>query len=194
MAFIVDICDPIAGTRTSFEECVQDANDPTSSNGCAIKKVAKVWAGPRRNPDSGPQVFPDPFKPSPPHHSNYLVPRSGETVDLGEKGIEGIKVRGYSNVGPSNLHCNSVSLTTTREWWLSEETALEVSATTRTFGPASLHLVCSGTTTIELTNIQQVEPEPELFQVPSGYEIIREPTIKPQSLPPHQKTGDAQTQ
>ena len=194
MAFIMEICDPIAGTKTSFDECVQDANDPTSSDGCAIEKVAKVWAAPHRNPDSGPPVFPDPFKPLPPHHSSDLVPRSGETVDLGEKSIEGIKVHGYRNVGPSNLHGNGVPLTTTKEWWLSEETALEVSATTCTSGPASFHLACSGTTTIELTNIQQIEPEPELFQVPSDYEIVRQPTIKPQYLPLRQKPGDAQTQ
>jgi hypothetical protein len=48
--------------------------------------------------------------------------------------------------------------------------------------------------TMELTNIQQVEPEPELCQVPSDYEIVREPTIKPQYLPRRQKPGDAQTQ
>jgi hypothetical protein len=196
MALIMEICDPIAGTRTSFQACVQDANDPTSSNGCAVEKVAKVWDAARRNPDSGPPVFPDPFKPLPPHHSSDLVPRSGELVDLGEKRIEGVKVHGYRNVGPFNLHrsCNGVPLTTTKEWWLSEETALQVSATTRTSGPASLHFACSGTMTLELTNIQQVEPEPELFQVPSDYEIVREPTIKPQYLPGRQKTGDAQTQ
>jgi hypothetical protein len=47
---------------------------------------------------------------------------------------------------------------------------------------------------MELTNIQQIEPEPELFQVPSDYEIVRQPTIKPQYLPLRQKPGDAQTQ
>ena len=42
MALIMEICDPIAGTRTSFEACLQDANDPTSSNGCAVEKVKGV--------------------------------------------------------------------------------------------------------------------------------------------------------
>jgi hypothetical protein len=99
MAFSTDVWDPIEGTKTSFRSCVQDAKDATSSNGCAVEKLAKVWAAPRRNPDSGLPVFPDPFKPLPAHHLSDLVPRSGELVDLGEKSIEGTKVRGYRNVG-----------------------------------------------------------------------------------------------
>jgi hypothetical protein len=188
MAFLIDIWDPIAGTETSFHSCVQDAKDPTSSDGCAVEKVATVWPAPRRNPDSGPPVFPDPFKPLPAHHSSDLVPRSGELVDLGEKSIEGTKVRGYRNVATSHVTCNGVPLTTSKEWWLSEESALEVSVTTRTSGPESLHFACSGTMTFELTNIQRVDPEPDLFQVPPDYEIVRRPPIKPRELVSSPKT------
>jgi hypothetical protein len=190
----IDIWDPIAGTKTSFESCGPDANDPSSTSVCAVKKVARVWAAPRRKPDSGPPVFPDPFKPLPPHHSSELVPRGGELTDLGEKSIEGTKARGYRNVGASRLTCDGLPLTTSKEWWLSEETAMEVSATTRVSGPDSLHSACSSTTTIELTNIQRGEPEAELFQVPSDYEIVQHPTPKPPSLPRGQKMGDTQTQ
>jgi hypothetical protein len=185
MAFSMEICDPIAGTMTYFHACVQDANDPTSSNGCAVEKMAKVWAAPRRKPDSGPPVFPDPFKPLPLHHSSDLVPRFGELVDLGEKDIQGVRAHGYRNVETGRGTCGGVPLTTSREWWLSEETALEVSVTTRTSGPASVHVACASTKTLELTNIKQVDPEPELFQAPPDYQIVpvdnsRKPTIKPQ--------------
>lgn len=189
MAFSTDIWDPIEGTRTSFRSCVNDAKDATSSNGCAVEKVAKVRAAPRRNPDSGLPVFPDPFKPLPAHHLSDLVPRSGELVDLGEKSIEGTKVRGYRNVGTTpHITYNGEPLTTSKEWWLSEEAALEVLVTTRTSGPASLHFAGSGTTTLELTNIQRVNPDPDLFQVPPDYEIVRMPPIKPRELPSSDKT------
>jgi hypothetical protein len=190
MAFSMEICDPVAGTTTSFQACVDGANDPTSSDGCAVKKMAHVQAGPDRRPDSGLPVFPDPFKPLPAHHSSAFVPRSGELVDLGEKDMEGVRVHGYRNVGGPQNSC--------KEWWLSEKTALEVSATTRRLAkaeteesPTSVPVKCLGGVTFELRNIQQVEPERELFQVPPDYEIVTidntwkgtvpwKPTVKPQ--------------
>jgi hypothetical protein len=198
MAFSMEVCDPIAGTTTSFQACVDGANDATSSDGCAVKKVAHVRAGPHLRPDL--PVFPDPFKPLPAHHSSAFVPRSGELVDLGEKDVEGVRVHGYRNVDVADHHnaCDSVPVSTSKEWWLSEKTALEVSATVRTSadgeseeGSTSLPEKCLGGVTIELTNIQRVEPEPELFKMPPDYEVVPidntwkrtvpwKPTVKPQ--------------
>jgi hypothetical protein len=200
MAFSMEICDPIAGTTTSFQACVDGANDATSSDGCAVKKVAHVRAGPHLRPDSGLPVFPDPFKPLPAHHSSAFVPRSGELVDLGEKDVEGVRVHGYRNVDGADHQntCDGVPVSTSKEWWLSEKTGLAVSATVRTSangeseeGPTSLPEKCLGGVTIELTNIQRVEPEPELFKMPPDYEIVPidntwkgavpwKPTVKPQ--------------
>jgi hypothetical protein len=42
--------------------------------------------------------------------------------------------------------------------------------------------------TFELTNIQRVDPERDLFQVPPGYEIVRRPPIKPRELVSSPKT------
>jgi hypothetical protein len=194
MTFDVTICDPVSGTTTSFQTCVDGENDATSSDGCAVKKLAQMRAGPDRAPDSGLPVFPDPFKPLPPHHSSAFVPRSGELVDLGEKDMEGVRVHGYRNVDVAEQQntCDGVPVSTSKEWWLSEKAALEVSATTRRSAKGdseesstSLPVKCLGGVTIKLTNIQQVEPEPELFRVPPDYEIVPidntwKPKIKPQ--------------
>jgi hypothetical protein len=192
MAFSMTICDPLSGTRTSFHACVDGAHGPTSSDGCAVEKVAQVRPGPHRKPDSGLPVFPDPFKPEPAHHASSFVPGSGELVDLGEKDMEGVRVHGYHHVGTHHGSCNGVPLTTSREWWLSEKAALEVSVTTRTSfkedseaSPTSRPVGCLSAMTIELTNIQQVEPERELFQVPPNYKIVPidntwKPKIKPE--------------
>jgi hypothetical protein len=45
-----------------------------------------------------------------------LKSRKAELVDLGEKSIEGTKVRGYRNVATSHVTCNGVPLTTSKEW------------------------------------------------------------------------------
>jgi hypothetical protein len=201
MAFSMKICDPISGATTSFQACVDGANDASPSDGCTVKKVAQAWAGPNRLPDSGLPVFPDPFKPLPAHHASAFVPRSGELVDLREKDLEGVRVHGYRNVGVYPNTCDGMPVSAAKEWWVSEKAALEVSVTTRRSAkgeleesPTSLPEKCLGGMTIELTNIQQVEPEPELFQVPPDYKIVQKPTIKPQSLASSPKPGDPQTQ
>jgi hypothetical protein len=52
----------------------------------------------------------------------------------------------------------------------------------------SCGVACSGTLTFELTNIHWVSPEPDLFQVPPDYEIVRTPPIKPPQLASSPKT------
>jgi hypothetical protein len=200
LTVMVTICDPVSGTRTTFQACADTAADPSSGDGCAVKKAARVAAAPHRSPDSGLPVFPDPFKPLPPHHSSAFVPRSAELVDLGEKDLEGVRVHGYRNVDVAEQQnaCDGVPVSTSKEWWLSEKDALEVSATIRRAAkgesgesPASLPEKCLGGVTVRLTNIQWAEPEPELFKAPPDYEIVPienswkgtvpwKPTVKPQ--------------
>jgi hypothetical protein len=99
-------------------------------------------------------------------------------------------VHGYRNVGGPQNSC--------KEWWLSEKAGLEISATTRRLAkaeteesPPSVPGKCLGGVTFELTNIQRVEPEPELFKTPPDYEIVPidntwkgtvpwKPSVKPQ--------------
>jgi hypothetical protein len=181
MTFNVTICDPVSGTRTNFQACAENATYPASSSRCAVEKTARVSDAPHRSPDSGSPVFPDPSKPLPAHHASHFVPRSGELVDLGEKDMEGLRVHGYRNVDVAVQQntCDGVPVSISKEWWLSEKTALEVSATTRRSAkaesvgsPSPLPANCLGGVTIKLTNIQQVEPDRELFRTPPDYKII----------------------
>jgi hypothetical protein len=200
MTFNMTICDPVSGTETTFQACEDNASDPASSDKCSAKKAARVSSGPHRSPDSSLPVFPDPSKPLPAHHSSAFVPRSGELVDLGEKDLEGVRVHGYRNVDvrEQDLTCIGVPVNTSKEWWLSEKSALEVSVTIRKSanGESEENLTplpekCLGGVTIKLTNIRWAEPEPELFKAPPDYRIIPidntwkgtvpwKPTVKPQ--------------
>lgn len=88
-----------------------------------------------------------------------------KTQSLGDKTIEGIAVTGTktTNTIPAGTIGNDKDIVTTRETWYSPDLKLVIQSTQE--DPRF------GETTYSLTNIQQSEPDPALFQVPAGYTI-----------------------
>ena len=175
----VSICDPIAGTTTNFVQCSDEYEiQATSGNipqSCQ-NKVAKIFPSPRRLPNAGTPFFPEPFDGSPPHLPKSFAPPPGQRIDLGTQEVEGVQAHGYRNLttGSSQIDACKSPVNLAREWWLSEELAIAISEvdTTRSEpvhphpSPTTTHVVCSRNGSMELSNIQQVEPAPELFKVP----------------------------
>ncbi len=88
--------------------------------------------------------------------------------DLGEKVIEGVAVKGHriSVTIPEGSIGNDRPLTQNTDRWFSEPLQLDV-LTTRD-DPRD------GLLTIKMTKIRQVEPDPALFQIPAGYQVVDE--------------------
>ena len=194
----VTICDPIAGTTTSFVQCF-DNNGVLASGGklprMCEKKVAKVLRSPHRAPNAGAPFFPDPSKPLPPHMGNSSAPREGATVDLGTKEIDGMAAHGYRNLAtrPNDLSSCTSPVEETKEWWISEESAIAISeVNTRQSdhvdpkpSPTTVQVVCSFKQSLELSNIQHADPAPELFELPPDYDVVAmiPPEPKSKTLP-----------
>lgn len=88
-----------------------------------------------------------------------------KTEPLGNKTIEGIPVAGTktTSVIPAGTIGNDKDIVTTRETWHSPDLQLVIQSTQD--DPRF------GETTYSLTNIQQNEPDANLFQVPAGYTV-----------------------
>jgi hypothetical protein len=84
---------------------------------------------------------------------------------LGSKTIGGVVADGTrsTRVIPAGAHGNDQPLTITHEAWVSSDLKIEVMRTDS--DPRS------GTTTMELTNIERSEPPASLFQAPAGYTV-----------------------
>ncbi|MGA9672532.1 MAG: hypothetical protein WBQ94_25175, partial [Terracidiphilus sp.] len=85
--------------------------------------------------------------------------------ELGMKTINGVEAQGTrtTRVIPAGREGNDQPLTVTHESWVSPELKLVVMSTND--DPRS------GTSTMELTDIERAEPDPALFQVPEGYTV-----------------------
>ena len=68
---------------------------------------------------------------------------------------------------PAGTIGNSQAIETVRETWMADD--LKVPLMTRTADPRT------GTTTMELTNINRSQPDPSLFQIPSDYTVKNGP-------------------
>jgi len=88
-----------------------------------------------------------------------------KTEDLGSKTLNGLVVNGTrtTRVIPAGAQGNSEALTVTHETWVSADLKLEVERidTDPRFG----------TTTVEVSNINQAEPNAALFQAPAGFTV-----------------------
>jgi hypothetical protein len=84
---------------------------------------------------------------------------------LGSKTIGGVVADGTrsTRIIPAGAHGNDQPLTITHEAWVSSDLKIEVMRTDS--DPRS------GTTTMELTNIERSEPPASLFQAPAGYTV-----------------------
>jgi hypothetical protein len=87
---------------------------------------------------------------------------------LGTKTINGVEVEGsrITNVLPPNSVGNDAPITITTERWTSPQLQIVVS-NTRT-DPRQ------GDLTMRLDNLTTAEPDPGLFLVPDGYQIVDE--------------------
>ena len=94
--------------------------------------------------------------------------------ELGTKTIDGVEARGTrtTRVIPVGREGNDQPLTVTHESWVSPELKLVVMSVSD--DPRS------GTSTMELTDIERAEPDPGLFQVPEGY-TVKERTPEPRN-------------
>jgi hypothetical protein len=92
---------------------------------------------------------------------------------LGNKTIEDVPVTGTktTNTIPAGTIGNDKDIVTTRETWYSADLKLVIQSTQD--DPRF------GQTTYSLTNIQQSEPDPALFQVPAGYTIDKVAVVVP---------------
>jgi hypothetical protein len=99
---------------------------------------------------------------TPPHRHS---PGTTQTEDLGTQTIAGLATTGKRETEtiPAGAIGNNQAIVVTREVWTS--TALKVPVLIKTSDPRF------GTTTMQLTNVVQGEPDPALFQVPSNYTV-----------------------
>jgi hypothetical protein len=100
--------------------------------------------------------------PPPPHHR---FEGTTQTEDLGTQTINGLAATGKRETEtiPAGAIGNDQPIVVTHEIWTS--TALKVPVLIKTSDPRF------GTTTMQLTNVVQGEPDPALFQVPSNYTV-----------------------
>jgi hypothetical protein len=91
------------------------------------------------------------------------------TVDLGIQTVNGVAAHGtrITRTIPAGTIGNAQPIQSTREVWTS--TDLKVDVMTKITDPRS------GTTTIQMTNINRSEPDPTLFQAPAGYTVQHGP-------------------
>jgi hypothetical protein len=107
---------------------------------------------------------PSPLTPPQPS-AMKVVQTKPQFEDLGIKAINGIEARGtrMTRVIEAGKEGNDRPMTITNETWFSPDLKITVASTND--DPRT------GTTTMELTNIDRGEPDSALFQVPEGYTV-----------------------
>jgi len=97
--------------------------------------------------------------------SGLLGPVQSTMEDLGEQVLEGVLVRGTRETStiPAGALGNERAIVITSERWYSAEINAVVSS--KTSDPRF------GETSYELVNVVRAEPAPDLFTIPSGYEL-----------------------
>jgi hypothetical protein len=105
-----------------------------------------------------------------PRHTPDAPPENGaanrQVEDLGTQVVNNVSATGTRTTItiPANAIGNTQPIQVVREAWIS--TDLKVPVLIKTSDPRF------GNTTMQLTNIVQGEPDPSLFQVPSGYTTV----------------------
>lgn len=91
------------------------------------------------------------------------------TTDLGVQLIEGLPAKGtkYTRTIPAGAIGNDSPLVITTETWFSPD--LKILLLSKSNDPRV------GETTYQLTNLSRAEPNPSLFQIPSGYTVKDQP-------------------
>lgn len=94
-------------------------------------------------------------------------PPNVEFQDLGLKQIENVMAHGYKEVFLETADAQSArTVQSVDEFWVSDDLALVVSHTQTN---------ARGKSETRLTNIEQIEPDASLFQLPIGYELEARP-------------------
>jgi hypothetical protein len=160
------ICDPIAKTMTDIrQEGVYD-NQPeaTTENGTNlvlhITGKVKITTDETLTSASQPSAF-----------HEFSKPEAKKLEDIGEQTLLGLQAHGYRWWVPVD---GAIIESDYNELFQSEELASDLSKLiTRGDGPRGRSEVL-----VELKNLQRVEPDPRLFQIPTGYKIESSSTLK----------------
>jgi hypothetical protein len=114
---------------------------------------------PLRAPSGSTTSGTPPARPSPPNGIQI------STVSLGAQTINSVTATGtqVTETVPAGAIGNTQAITVVRTTWIS--TDLKVPVEVKSSDPRI------GTTDMELTSIEQAEPDPSLFTVPSGYTV-----------------------
>ena len=104
-------------------------------------------------------------QPRPPEPSRV----SHQVEQLGNMTIEGLNATGIrsTNTTAANAIGNAEPLVSVQEFWRSPD--LQVELMTKSSDPQN------GESVHKLVNIQRVEPDPSLFQIPADYEVTDSP-------------------
>lgn len=160
------ICDPVAKTTTDIrQEGVYDNHsEAATGNGTSlvlhITGKVKVAKDDTLSSASQPSAF-----------HEFSKPEARKLEDIGEQTVLGVQAHGYRWWVPVDGAMIESDYT---ELFQSEELASDLSqVTTRGDGPRG-----RGEVREELKNLQRVEPDPRLFQIPTGYKIELASNVK----------------
>jgi hypothetical protein len=103
-----------------------------------------------------------------PHDGQRRADPNVVTEHLGVQTINGVQATGtrITRTIPAGAEGNSLPIVTVHEMWTADD--LKVPVMVKTSDPRF------GTSQTQLTNIVRAEPDPTLFQVPSGYTITKD--------------------
>lgn len=120
-----------------------------------------------------------PLPTATPHGNGAPPPPDGpigsqsQTQDLGSDTINGLAATGTEIVAtiPAGTIGNAQTLQIVKRVWVS--TALRIPVLITSSDPRS------GTSTMQLINVSQTEPDPTIFQIPSSYSVVTESSLGP---------------
>jgi hypothetical protein len=167
------IFDPVAQTHTDYTSDRKVAHvlpllaPPAGETARSVSTLGTLSAG-AASRDAGPVTV---TLQSHTIRVESVDSANSKTESLGNKTIEGIPVTGTKTTStiPADTIGNDKEIATTRESWYSPDLKLVIQSTQS--DPRF------GETTYSLTNIQRNDPDPNLFQVPSGYKVERIPVV-----------------
>ena len=160
-----NICDPVAKTMIHIKpEGTTDSKPEAAASGSDlvlhISGKAEILSNESLSAASEPSVF-----------RTLHEPEAKKQEDIGEQSLLGVQAHGYRWWLPVNGVVLESDYT---EVFQSEELASDISRlSTRGDGPRGRDEMRA-----ELKNLQRVEPDPGLFQIPQGYKI-EDLTAKP---------------
>jgi hypothetical protein len=161
---LIEISDPVIGERytleprsrtahkTSFRALPPPPPPPPGSATMSANRAIRVL----------PAIVPPPVPAAQNQPERPQISRES----LGSQNIEGVLAEGSRTtvVYPVGALGNDRPITTVSETWTSSE--LKTVVLSKNSDPRN------GDSTTRLTNISRAEPDPSMFQVPSGYEVI----------------------